>query len=361
MIHWWFKNKFIECGDRIIIHGQDKTYICSEVIVEQSIHTSHGIYRPDITIKTKCSEIIYFEMNYRNKKKTEDYIDKWLELKKTVVEVDIKDLLLGNEASSFTPLFSNGKIINSKKNDTYYNTIGKYKEIVLYDFVTDEQKKRIEKLDWLWREITNYKLGTISIDRISLIIDSIDQEGRGVVDEVLKSAKCSKLYKDYKNYKKQFEELQLDFTPEDLTNKVSFVNENQCINPYELKLVSTKKYKSESYYNGSRKHMYKTRQYFSHYTFSVVLKCKEKIINRISVLNKDYEKLVNTNFLTEWTIQITKNHKIGNRCVECNKVFNMEFKELKYYSDKNFKIPKRCPVCKSKRKNNQDRRTSIIE
>lgn len=205
-IHWWFKNKILIDGDNFIVKTDVKNeFKCKEVLIEQSYETEYGIYKPDITIITECGNTIYFEMNYTNKKKVEDYIDKWLVLGNIVVEVDLKTLM---EASynknkyEFKALFYEGKCFNQKKNDTYYNTIGKYKEKVLKKECNEKIKENIRKLNWLWKDIIKYKNNEKEISEIAELIFSIDDNlAKDVVIDVLRKPKCNNIIKDYIEYK----------------------------------------------------------------------------------------------------------------------------------------------------------------
>ena len=120
MIHWWFKHKFLESGDKFkIVSDKEREYVCKEILVEQSYTVEDKIYRPDVTIKTECGNTIYFEMKFSNEKKLKDYIDIWLELKNIVVEVDIKKLMSKDKLPVFNALFYDGKCFNVKKGDRY--------------------------------------------------------------------------------------------------------------------------------------------------------------------------------------------------------------------------------------------------
>jgi len=205
MIHFWFKNKFLELGDKFtVVSDKERQYICKEVLVEQSYNIGDKIYRPDVTVLTECGNMIYFEMDYSNKKKVQDYIDIWLELRNIVVEVDIKKLMSRDKIPTFKALFYNGKCFNTKKNDMYYNIIGKYKEEVLgsVDKVDDDLKARIQKLDWFWDDVFRYKKNEVDIEYMVDLIDSIDDEDdNDVVKEILSKPKCNELYKNYLYYK----------------------------------------------------------------------------------------------------------------------------------------------------------------
>jgi len=215
-IHWWFKNKILINGDNFIVKTDvGNEYKCKEVLIEQSYNTSFGIYRPDITITTECGKTIYFEMNYTNKKKVEDYLDKWLELGNPVVEVDLKTLMnasFSKNTYEFRALFYEGKCFNTKKSDVYYDTIGQFKEkLCKNNGIDDTVRERIKKLDWFWMETINYKRGETNIEQLTDYIDSTEQDERDLIMLILSKKRCVPIYEDYINYKVDlFEMLALD-------------------------------------------------------------------------------------------------------------------------------------------------------
>jgi predicted RNA-binding Zn-ribbon protein involved in translation (DUF1610 family) len=202
-IHFWFKHKFLEKGDKFTIStNKVNKYTCKDILVEQPYETENGIYKPDVTILTECGNTIYFEMAFTNKKKVKDYLDIWLELKNTVVEVDIKQLIMKDDTThTFKALFYDGKCFNTKKNDTYYNTIGKYKEEKLNGKVDNELKERIRKLDWFWDELLNYKEKDTSIDEIIEVLEVIEKDDLTIAQEILKKQNCSNIFEEYINVK----------------------------------------------------------------------------------------------------------------------------------------------------------------
>lgn len=210
-IHFWFKHKFLEKGDKFTI-AADKIneYICKDILIEQRYEAGEYTYRPDVTVSTECGETIYFEMAFSNKKKVKDYLDIWLELKNIVVEVDIKQLVLKDKIPTFKALFYDDKCFNTKRNDTYYNTIDKYKEEKLKGNVDEKLKERIRKLDWFWNDIFKYRKGDVTIEHIAMIIDSIDEnEDKRIVNLILNKEICINVYKDYMEYKlhRKFKEI----------------------------------------------------------------------------------------------------------------------------------------------------------
>lgn len=216
-IHWWFKNKILINGDSFIIKTDvESKYKCKEVLIEQFYNTEFGIYRPDITIITECGKTIYFEMNYTNKKKVEDYLDKWLELGNPVVEVDLKTLMnasFSKNTYEFRALFYDGKCFNVKKSDLYYDTIGRFKErIYLNNTIDDNIRERIKQLEWFWMETINYRRGETNIEQLVNYIDCAEQDEKDLIFMILSKKRCVPIYEDYINYKVDlFEKLAKDY------------------------------------------------------------------------------------------------------------------------------------------------------
>ncbi|MCP1159423.1 hypothetical protein [Bacillus infantis] len=204
-IHFWFKNKFIVKGDKFTI-AADKVmeYTCKEILVEQAYRVNETTYKPDLTIITECGKTIYFEMAFSNKKKVKDYLDHWLELGNIVVEADVKQLTLKDRLPTFKALFYKGKCLNTKRNDSYYNTIGKYKEGIFQKNVDNKLKDSVLKLDWFWNDIQGLKNNTVDKTQILLLIDSIDKEHFDIVKEILKRQDCSDVFQDYVHYKSEY-------------------------------------------------------------------------------------------------------------------------------------------------------------
>lgn len=292
MIHWWFKHKFLEKGDNfIVVSDEERKYVCKDVLVEQTYALSDGkIYRPDVTIITECGETIFFEMNYSNKKKVQDYIDTWLELGNIVVEVDIKTLMNKGSLMKFNALFYNGKCFRVKKNDTYYNIIGVYKEKIYRDKVDEETKERLQKLDWFWNDIVRYKLGELTIEYMTDLIDAINNAEKEVVKQILNKKSCVEIYRKYINYK-------IDKIYKDLIN---FIN---------------REYDND----------------FQHYVgHSIVEYHKNNITGYIrfdDLTDNSYELYDITKYDFDYIIQQCQN------CLNRNKVYLVEHEKDKYWDD----------------------------
>lgn len=153
MLHFWFKHKFIESGDIFtIISDKKQNYVCKDFKTEVTFNLESGIYRPDIVIETECGNTILFEIANTNKKKVQEYIDKWIELDNIVVEIDIKSLTNKSNIKQFKALYYKGKLFNfNKKDGGYYNVIGKIKESKKYD------SEKIKLLDWFWADLCKFK------------------------------------------------------------------------------------------------------------------------------------------------------------------------------------------------------------
>jgi transcription elongation factor Elf1 len=225
-IHWWYKNKFIMPGDRFkIVSDKECEYICKKIEVEQEYKVGDKFYKPDLTIITESGDTIYFEMNYTNKKKVEDYLDLWLELKNIVVEIDIKQLMQRNDIPTLNALFYNGKCFITKKRDTYYNTIGKYKEEQYRNGIDEKRKEQIRKLDWFWHDIFRYKKGEVDIEYMADEIDAIgNKDDREIVNDILDKKMCNSFYKDYT----KFLQYKLE---ENINDKIKKLNKS-----YDLKI-----------------------------------------------------------------------------------------------------------------------------
>lgn len=237
--HFWYKNKLLQQGDKFIIRSDsDKEYICKEILVEQTYNVGDKIYKPDLTVICENDNIIYFEFDYTNKKKLQDYIDLWIGLGNTVVEIDVKTLLnyKKDKLPVFKALWYEGKCFNVKKGEQiYYNTIGKYKENLINNKNYTKRKEEIKKLDWFWKDVIKYKQKKINIQQMVNTIDCINcEEERNVLNEILGKRSCNDLYNDYLKYKSN--------------NILKYLKNN-------IKELETKKYKIElsdlykNYYN----------------------------------------------------------------------------------------------------------------
>lgn len=199
MLHWWFKNKFIEKGDTFSIKTDELyAYTCESIEVEKTFHLESGDYRPDVIVHTTDGEEIVFEMANTNKKKVQDYIDRWIELDRVVVEVDIKSLTSGNK--TFNALYYKGKCYNFNKRDGgYYNTIGKLKERMIRESKYDVEL--IKKLDWFWNDLLRYKQNKIEVDELFISFEFVFDNFKDLIIELFKKHNLNNVYKKMINLK----------------------------------------------------------------------------------------------------------------------------------------------------------------
>jgi len=201
MIHFWFKHKFIEVGESFKIKtDKEYEYICKSFRTEESFKLSTGIYKPDLIVETECGQEIIFEMANTNKKKVQDYIDKWIELDKTVVEVDIKSLTNGIKDKVSNALYYKGKCFNFNKRDGgYYNTIGKIKEDMLSNGEYDIEF--VKKLDWFWNTVQKYKQGIIDDEELVLSVDVLNEDTILKIEEIMGRKRCVDIVRPYFTFK----------------------------------------------------------------------------------------------------------------------------------------------------------------
>ncbi|WP_460284865.1 competence protein CoiA family protein [Clostridium botulinum] len=252
MYHFWIKNKLLQKGDKFKIQTNiEKEYICEEILVEETYKVGDKEYRPDLTAKTTSGDTIYFEMNYSNKKKLEDYLDIWIGLGNVVVEIDVKTLI--NSESGKLPIFKakyyKAKCFNVKKGEDkiYHDTIGEYKEkLINNEGYNDKKKKEVEKLDWFWKDIQRYRINEVDIEHISELIHSIeDKDSQNIVVNILKKSSCQNVIKDYVGYHKKRTKNIID----SINDKIKYDDINIPYKIYDrlFNLKASFKYKSSGY------------------------------------------------------------------------------------------------------------------
>lgn len=167
-VHFAYKNWLLEKGSRFKVN--DKLYEVESAVVEKTIHTSFGDYRPDIMIQTSCGKTFLVEVAY-NSKKTDQYIYKWDEIGNDVLEIDVNEQMYTvatNEIPSFKLIYS------SKTGECYIKryTTQEYDDLItsrkIYWKRKDilEYKIKWEQLDWFWRELQNFYFNTSAIESV---------------------------------------------------------------------------------------------------------------------------------------------------------------------------------------------------
>ena len=328
MVHFWFKNKLLSKGDRFIVKTDiDNIYICDEILVEKSYTIGDKLYKPDVTIITECGSTVYFEMNYSNKKKIEDYIDIWMELGNPVVEVDVKELMNWNKGilPEFKALFYKGKCFNVKKNNPYYNTIGKYKEKIYRDNdCNDELKERIKKLDWFWIDVNKYTKREVDIDYMVDLIDIVEDQDREIIQEILNKPKCIDLLEKYVNKK-----------VEDIYKIVSINAETKLGCEYEQyieKSIGNHRYTPKTRFGNIRVKDISDNCFCS---YDVVRYSKDYIID---ACNTYIEKVILYNIIKENIDSYNTNADFINHTILENNIFKTYIDNLSIDKCKNYKI-----------------------
>ena len=190
-IHFWIKNKLLSVGDSFKIKTNDDilSYKCISIEMEKEYKTQHGTYKPDITVTTDTNEIIFFEIAYTNKKRIDEYYQRWSDLNNTVVEINAKHLINGSEDKEFKCVYHNGDICNfvfkEYKNTTSFKL---YKDNLFKENDIKEAEERLKKIDWFWQECYKRRFNKISDEDFFDIIDYLDIDDRlYVIDKVLKT------------------------------------------------------------------------------------------------------------------------------------------------------------------------------
>lgn len=294
MIHWWYKNKFIQSGDTFkIVTDNEIEFTCKDFDTEVTYQLENGTYRPDLVVYTECGQEIIFEMANTNKKMVKDYIDRWLELGKIVVEVDIKSLYSSNN-KRFNALYYNGKCFNFNKRDGgYYNNVGKLKEEM-----KSNGKYNIELtkgLDWFWDELLRYKNKEINIKEIIHKIDIMSSEIPDFHEKltvIMSSSLCVNFKEKYK-YMMDFYKFESQLEMGSFIRNVIKVF-NQQNNPFKISLnrQSVKTFKGK-WWNGKK---VETVDYYFYYidlidTKENRLKKRINLSNFIMSLNESTELL----------------------------------------------------------------------
>ncbi|MCL1696279.1 hypothetical protein [Lysinibacillus sp. BPa_S21] len=416
MLHFWFKHKFIERGDTFTINTDEKhtykpTYTCKDFKTEVTYQLDSGVYRPDIVIETVCGNEIVFEMANTNKKQVKDYIDRWIELDKIVVEVDIQSLTDESKATEFKALYYNGKCFNFNKRDGgYYNTIGKLKEELKQNNEYDIEL--VKKLDWFWTEICKYENDeSINLDEMYLFLEVMRPKEFMLIKKALIKRKSNEIIKgfiDKLNKKTREEQRKKVKTIEEKFLNTSYLNQilknNNADYIVEFIEFSINKFyihfrnKSESLYKLDFK-MYRydgldIEERLNNIHNRMAYKEIEKELKQsIEELNDDYKEVsfkldfdrngfnitvkhlfnrldelfyfnyynyneiydhrdafIDKNKFKSELLDKSFNGSREKECKSCNNLFNISSKEYFFYVGNKLELPKRCKTCRKKRK-----------
>lgn len=197
-VHWLYKNWLFKEGSQFYIG--ETLYSVDFVNIEKSYATSFGLYIPDITVNTKEGKQFFFEINFTNEKKENDYFCKWSELNIDVVEVKVKNFLnqdYNNEIPTFELIYSDGVCYKHEyvKRDLYTSTIGARKlEWKRQDKLN--YKMMWEKLDWFWCELQKYKNMKCSVQEVIDSYQELSYEDMLFCWKIIHNHKIKELYKE---------------------------------------------------------------------------------------------------------------------------------------------------------------------
>lgn len=192
-VHWIYKNWLFKEGSRFYV-GKN-LYTVKSVDIEKSYDTSFGKYRPDITVNTKCGNIIFFEINFTSAKKENDYFAKWDELNVDVIEVNIKKLMNEDyncKIPTFDLVYSNGECFKQSylKRDEY-STISNIKR----EWKRQEKidyKIMWERLDWFWLKVQDFKHSKCDIMDVINSFRSLEMKDKETCFSLINKQSCMK-------------------------------------------------------------------------------------------------------------------------------------------------------------------------
>lgn len=199
LAHWVYKMWLFDKDSRFYVYnGSNKSeHIVKSIDIEKTYHTDYGDYRPDITITTSCDKIFFFELNFSNPKRSDDYFCKWSQLNYDVIEVDVKKLLkesLNNKIPTFRLIYSDGICLDDKYNrrDVFANAANKLLarklEIQRQDMLNC--KIVLEKLDWFFDSIKSFKAMKSTMDDVLNSFSNVPYEEMELCFDIIKRITC---------------------------------------------------------------------------------------------------------------------------------------------------------------------------
>lgn len=201
-VHFAYKNLLLEKGSKFKVN--DKLYEVESAVVEKTIHTSFGDYRPDITIQTSCGKTFLAEVAYSSKK-TDQYIYKWDEIGNDVLEIDVNEQMYTvatNEIPSFKLIYSSetGECYIKRYTTQEYDDLITSRKIYWKRKDILEYKIKWEQLDWFWRELQNFYSNDSNIESVIESFIKMDSKDQKFVCTHLKGKHSNLKYTLEKNY-----------------------------------------------------------------------------------------------------------------------------------------------------------------
>lgn len=197
IIHWWLKNEMFKHNDKIFI-DDNKIYI-DTIDIEKEYNTTNGVYKPDITITSTKGEVIFFEINYTNKKNILKYIPIWKELGNKVVEINVHKYITDNGEFVCDNIFNSICMDLDYKNKVKLNSLCDKLELCNFDV------DKLNSVKWFIESCFKYNLNIVDIEYIynefKAIYNMDDIEINKFICNVLWSSNCNVALRDIINYR----------------------------------------------------------------------------------------------------------------------------------------------------------------
>lgn len=320
-IHFICKNWLFTEGCNFIVNGTK--YEVKKVETEKTLETKFGKYRPDIIVETTDSKIFYFEIQATNKK-TQNYIPKWDELGNDVVEVDTRYFInqkFKNNIPVFNLIYSNGECYIKSYTSKKYEKIIATRKIEWKRQDKLNYKIQWEKLDWFWRELSEYKKNKSKKNDVLYAFNSMDISDRIWCYDNIKGKSCIDIKQDFAENITQFYYNSIEL----LNNKynkynISIFIEHKSALIYLLHIVWTADFNG---YQVNDQYDVKCKGKKKFFIFNVNY-VEEEIQNFLLKCKKNKERLDNVNSLLSlpYIYKIIPNQNCHNE----NKFFlNLEF------------------------------------
>ena len=239
MLHFWIKHLFIQEGEEFEILTDEKLkFKCKSFEVEKTFKLNDGIYKPDLVVYTECGNEIIFEIAKTNKKRVQNYVNKWIELDKIIVEVDILSIINGN--------YELNVLYHRNNNLKYYNEGADKVKKYLFKNNNQLNNYTLYKIDYLCELLNNiskdYSYKTLS----EIIKISNDSSFNAIMNDIIK-LKCNDYYvekineklklniKEIMNYTEYDYNIEFEISkkrPYFITNIIIKINKNE--NVYEM-------------------------------------------------------------------------------------------------------------------------------
>jgi hypothetical protein len=362
--HWVYKMWLFNKDSQFYVsNGAAKILYTVETIeIEKTFSTDYGDYRPDITIITTCDKTFYFELNFSNPKRSDDYFCKWSQLNNDVIEVDVKKLLkesLNNKTPTFRLIYSNGICFDDKynKRDVFANAANKLSirklEIQRQDMLNC--KVIWEKLDWFFDSIKMFKVMKATMNDVLTSFNNIPFEEMELCFDIVKRITCindNDGFRDIinENFNKYINDLLLFYNNKYIDiAKFKIFKDTARKTLYNIECIT----ESKIGVIGSSVHLIKDtilwKKYFYPYSLykefeNTLIQFSEKLTNHMSqvlIINNKILSMTSEDDIEYYkTLQriTSKKHDLINSKTDINDIILKNIKDInRYRYDKNIK------------------------